>query len=163
MKRIDLIDLVLDAGADIDAPDPSGATPLGEAIGQRDPLIVVHLLDRGAKLNARNHFGHTPISSAASISTPAVVGLLLDRGADPLDSQHPALVEAASRDRDDIIQFLATRGITPDRPGSGGARALTLAQRSGAKRAAAALLALGAVADVPTTAPSAALDLAPQQ
>src|SRR5688500_8860471 len=79
MKRIDLIDLVLDAGANIEAADPSGATPLLEAIVTRDPRVVAHLLDRGARLNARTANGHTPLSNAAAVSTTDVIALLIDR------------------------------------------------------------------------------------
>jgi hypothetical protein len=150
-KRLDLVDLVLDAGANIEAADPSGDTPLIVAIGTRDPLVVTHLLDRGAKLNARDARGHTAISWAAAISTTDVIGLLIERGADPQDPLRPALHAAVERDRDDVVRFLAGRGIVPT------SEALTLARKSGARRAASALIALGAF-EPPTTAPSAAID-----
>jgi FOG: Ankyrin repeat len=50
----------LDAGADIDARNKKGETPLHVAIIGRNKAIVQLLLDRGADKDARDKSGLTP-------------------------------------------------------------------------------------------------------
>ncbi len=76
---------LLDAGAEVDARDRWGRTPLHSAAGSRrqgigDSLVVV-LLEAGADVNARSESGATPLH--LSLNHPAVVTTLLEFGADP--------------------------------------------------------------------------------
>ena len=74
----------LDAGADLEARDGLGRTPLhrAAAFGER-PAMIRALLDAGADLEARDDAGHTPLHWAAQFSQhPAVIETLLDAGAD---------------------------------------------------------------------------------
>ena len=68
------------AGADVNAADDRGATPLMYAALFDGPDFVKALVDRGANVNAANKYGSTALMWAAG-QTPNVK-LLLDRGAD---------------------------------------------------------------------------------
>ncbi len=76
--------LLLDHGADIEAMDDKGRTPLHEAVEfNTDPAVAAVLLDHGANIEARADEGITPLHRAAENNVePAVAALLLDRGAD---------------------------------------------------------------------------------
>jgi ankyrin repeat protein len=85
---IEAISLLLDAGADVNQPGPTGdnwdATPLQHAILQRQPAVVRLLLDRGADPNRVGGPGSpAPLFLAAGDSDPAILKLLLAHGADP--------------------------------------------------------------------------------
>ena len=77
------IELLLDRGANTEARDNLGYTPLHQAAFWNTPLaIVAVLLDGGANIEARDDRGQTPLHIAAFFGErPAVISLLLDRGA----------------------------------------------------------------------------------
>ena len=78
-----VIGLLLEAGADLEALEIAGETPLHFAAGNANAVAVEALLAAGANLEARGEEGRTPLHSAAmSYKDPAVViGLLLEAGA----------------------------------------------------------------------------------
>src|SRR5215218_10223610 len=85
---IDPINLLLDSGADVNRPGPTGdnwdATPLQHAILERQPAAVCVLLDRGADPNRRAGPGSpAPLLLAAGDTDPAILKMLLAHGADP--------------------------------------------------------------------------------
>lgn len=80
-----IVRLLLQAGADPNAPDDDGLSPLHHGAENSNPMVVTHLLDAGADLNARDNDGYTALHWAAAQSgNGRVVKVLLDRGADPL-------------------------------------------------------------------------------
>ena len=79
-----IVRLLLRAGADPDAPDDYGRTPLHRGAENSNPMVVTHLLDAGADLGARDNEGYTALHWAAAQSgNGRVIKVLLDRGADP--------------------------------------------------------------------------------
>jgi ankyrin repeat protein len=77
---------LLDAGADPNAADADGMTPLHFAAAQGSVDVVRLLLDAGADPNAKSANGETPLYVAVRNTTPAALGvmrLLRERGADP--------------------------------------------------------------------------------
>jgi ankyrin repeat protein len=68
---------LLENGADIDAQDLFGRTPLHKAV--RDAEMVAFLIAQGADVNVTDVFGRTPLHQA--VSYPESVVLLIDFGA----------------------------------------------------------------------------------
>ena len=75
----------LSQGADLEATDSKGRTPLHRAAEYSEtPAVVKALLDAGAHLEAKDKDGETPLHRAVlNSTTPEVVKALLDTGADP--------------------------------------------------------------------------------
>jgi ankyrin repeat protein len=86
-NRLEVIAILLDAGADIESP-AGGRTPLMEAIMRGAVEAVAVLLDKGADLEARDDLlGATPLILAAGGRTRAIP-LLLKREADATASDN---------------------------------------------------------------------------
>ena len=60
------IDLCLSRGADINATNDAGDTPLHAAAGRGADAVIRFLVAHGAKLDAKNRAGRTPLDVAAS-------------------------------------------------------------------------------------------------
>ena len=79
------ITALLDAGADIEAQDEHGETPLHRAaVSNYEAAGVTALLDAGADIEARDRWGRTPLhhTAGAGWHSPGVITALLDAGAD---------------------------------------------------------------------------------
>ena len=82
--QADTVQMLLDAGATIDARFASGSTALYEAALKGDNQIVSLLVSRGANVNVRETTsGTTPLYAAAAFGREEVVETLLLWGADP--------------------------------------------------------------------------------
>jgi len=104
---------LLENGADIDAQDLFGRTPLHRAVA--DPAMVAFLIREGANVNTRDVFGRTPLHEALPYVESVV--LLVDFGAE-IDAQdfmgHTPLERATrlgtSRRNLTVIQLLLGAG-----------------------------------------------------
>lgn len=74
---------LLKQGANVNAPEPNGTTPLHWAVYQRDAAMVKRLLAAGAKPNVVNQFGSSPMQEAAITGDAPIIKMLLAAGADP--------------------------------------------------------------------------------
>jgi hypothetical protein len=116
---------LLDNGADVNARDDVGGTPLFSACKEPDISPVKRLLERGADVNARSKFGETPLYMAVAYGQEAVVRILLDHGADPSttdDKGQTLLSLAIECDAGQVIEDLLKKHVAELRP-SGGAQA----------------------------------------
>ena len=78
----EIVSLLLDRGADINAVGGDYGTALGAAAFTGEEKIVSLLLDRGADINAVGGKYGTALGVAAFTGEEKIVALLLDRGAD---------------------------------------------------------------------------------
>ena len=78
---LDIVQLLLDHGAEVNAQSQAGNTALIYACCGGYEDVVKLLLDYGALIEAHNENGHTPLMEAASGGHVNVAKLLLERGA----------------------------------------------------------------------------------
>ena len=75
--------MLLAAGAEVDARDDDGETPLYEvAFGSGEPAVLQALIEAGSEVNARDNRGNTALRMAAVTSNPKATEVLLAAGAD---------------------------------------------------------------------------------
>jgi ankyrin repeat protein len=145
---------MLDAGADIDRPNPDGMTPMMMALDNGYPDVARYLLDEGANPHTWDWWGRTPLYVAVTLrggpdSHPGprlpesldLIEALLDAGVNPnpqLAFKEPSRGGRDNRFRDDLL----TTGATP----------LLRAAQTFDNDVVRALLAHGALVDLPTAA-----------
>jgi ankyrin repeat protein len=90
---IDAVKALLDAGADVNAKDIRGMTPLMFAVSSevQDPVLVKLLLTRGARMDERSAAGETALDWARKFGRRPVIALLAGGG-----GIHTAVGEEAS-------------------------------------------------------------------
>jgi ankyrin repeat protein len=182
--RADLVDVLLEAGADLEARTEHDRTPLHVAL-ERAPQLVDLLLARGAepdgaaaaylgdtaRLAARLDSGESAVRDDAVTSllefaalggSVEAVQLLLDRGADPDDG---SLLDAARAGHPDVLALLLAAGARVDRrdPDTGRTAlhaAVEAGPDGGHLECVRALLAAGADRELTTSDGASALDIA---
>ena len=116
---------MVDAGVDMDRPNPDGMTPMIMALDNGYPAVARYLLDRGANPHTWDWWGRTPLYVAVTMrggpdSRPGprppesleLIAALLDAGVNPnaqLAFKEPSRGGRDNRFRDDLL----TTGATP--------------------------------------------------
>ena len=138
-----VVSLLLAAGADPNATDDDGETPLGLAAWNGNPMVTSHLLRAGADPNIADNEGGTPLYTAVGENSLRAVQLLLGAGADPNavgnDGWSP-LHSAARLNAERIARLLLDAGANPNTPNGAGMTPLHNAAREGAEHVADLLL-----------------------
>ena len=108
---------LVEAGDDVDAPEPDGTTALHWAVRQDRAGIAKLLLRAGADADAANRYGMTPLSLAGTNGNAEIVALLLDAGADPnraTPEGETPLMTAARTGNPEVLRLLLTHGARVD-------------------------------------------------
>lgn len=112
---IDEVKMLLEKGANLNAPSSSSDTPLIKAIVLQNEKIVELLLDNGANPNMTNNLGYSPLHIAASKNSTEILNALLSHGAEIDQRATQAqggtpLMLAVFNDRINIVKGLVANG-----------------------------------------------------
>jgi len=110
---VETADLLIRAGARVDAANDLGATPLWMASLNGSAAMVGRLLGAGANPNLALLLGETPLMIASRSGNPDVVTQLIDKGAN-VNTRGPrgqtALMWAVAEQHPDVVKVLLARG-----------------------------------------------------
>lgn len=130
-RQTKIVPLLLEAGADVQAPDSAARTPLHLAVERGDAVVVRELLRRKADPTKRDRVGWTPLHHAAAKNRLEIATLLLDSGMNPnllSELGGTPLHEAAAAGSMEIVTLLLARGVDPSIRSKPGVTALDLAR-----------------------------------
>jgi hypothetical protein len=115
--QLDMVELLLSSGADVNGAGPDSATPIYEAAEAGHLQVVRRLLSAGAEANKGSQTGGPPLFGAIRGGHGDVVGQLLASGAD-VNAKAPnsstPLLEAAVRGDASIVTALLDAGAKLD-------------------------------------------------
>jgi ankyrin repeat protein len=147
-NRAEVVAILIDSKADINATDRTGKTPLTMAAENSAVDATKLLIERGADLNKRDQIGGTPLTWACGLGSAPTVQLLIESGADltvvDINGLTP-LIWAAGIGKPESVKLLLER--KPDlavQDGVTGDTALMRAVRSGKTESVKLLIEAGA-------------------
>jgi len=85
--QVGIVKALVDNGAQVDAADHNGCTPLIFAVGNNDDGVAEVLLDAGANVNLKDHQGHTAWYYARHFGYHDLAEVLEARGATTVQSE----------------------------------------------------------------------------
>jgi ankyrin repeat protein/L-ascorbate metabolism protein UlaG (beta-lactamase superfamily) len=144
---LEVVEFLVEAGAEVDAGDNENTTPLGLAALEGHPDVVRYLVSRGADALAADDNGATALHWAAYNGHLEIVKMMVGLGADvnalKVNGSH-ALIGAAYGGHTETVQYLISQGAQLDVQNQSGYSALLLAAFRGNEETLKALLDAGA-------------------
>lgn len=114
-KATNVIQHLIDRGADVNRMGYKGFTPLVSMVQQREPDLINLLLNNGANIDQRDANGDTPLIFAIREGQTDLIQLLVSRGANVNQpngaGRLPISINPKSRG-DDIHDYLVSQGAT---------------------------------------------------
>lgn len=132
-KEGEIAEVLIAAGADVNAADPSKRTPLHLCVDRNLPEVAAALLKAKAKPNEWDKAGWTPLHNAAAKNRLEMTKVLLAGGADLKvlsERGGTPLHEAAASADAELIQFLLDQGVDPGVEAGDGDSAYDVAVRA---------------------------------
>ncbi|MEE8525516.1 MAG: ankyrin repeat domain-containing protein, partial [Thermoanaerobaculia bacterium] len=158
------VELLIAAGADVNAVCSFDMTPLHHSARQGDVASLVELLAAGARVEARESHGETALIIAADRDSLAAVEALLAAGAEVgarSAGGNTALHEAIGGRQSEIVRSLLAAGADPGAKNSAGRSPLEEARRFGTAELVTILESAGpSIAATPSAAPSSPAEAA---
>jgi uncharacterized protein len=119
MRRdLSAVSSLIQQKADVNAPQPDGATALHWAVQNNDLSMADLLIRSGAKVSAANRFGATPLALACINGSAAMIEKLVNAGADPKaplsELGETPLMMAARTGNVDAVKLLLDHGAVVD-------------------------------------------------
>lgn len=162
----DVVRVLLEHGAAIDAKNAEGNTPLFAAVHQQHPAVARILLEKGADVNAKNMYGYAPVRAASRNGNGEILKLLIEKGADvnikDKKGDTPLLV-AVEEGNIETVKILIAAGADVNVIGSHGGTPLHTAAAFGFADIVKILVEKGAKQDVKDRRNNTPLDLAEQR
>ena len=142
---------LIELGADLNACDAEGRTPLHFATASGNESLVQALLDAGADPLMIDNFKLTNLHQAAIIGKDSLVQIFLDLMKDPQSEDitgSTALSMAVSRGHSNVVRLLIEQGFNVEKQDDLGLAPLHLASSSGNLEIASLLIANGSSVDL---------------
>ncbi|EAN31961.1 Ankyrin repeats (3 copies) family protein [Theileria parva strain Muguga] len=111
LNKIQLVEMLLKRGANVNTFDSFGTTALHAACEESNLDVITLLLEKSANPDAQDVFGRTPLHLAVMENKPLVVNLLLDYGASLNIKEYsygetPVMTAIRTRNENIVLTFL---------------------------------------------------------
>lgn len=112
-RKLDVLELLVGLGADINAQNNVGNTALINAVLREHQDVIEWAMDHGANINTSNKAGLSALHFAASLGNVHLVRLLVDLGANTsaiTNQQNSVLMNAVMNNKLGVVQWLVSNG-----------------------------------------------------
>lgn len=151
-KNMEAAKVLIHHGADVNARNSEGNTPLYIAVHQDLPdEFIAFLIEKGADATVRNKYGYTPLRAASRNGRSSIAKMLLDKGAgvNPRDRKGDIPLHVAmDSGHGDAARFLIESGADINAVGTHGDAPLHIAVAKGQAEVVRLLLGKGADCNV---------------
>lgn len=131
--RADTIQILIDHGADVNAPNASKKTPLMYAVKNDHKDAVQVLIDNAANIQAKDINGSTVLHYCMRSDDSVIADLLVNHGVDVNERDnfgYTALHDAARSGNEGLCEFLINRGAEVNVKGMNGLTPLMVAEKT---------------------------------
>lgn len=117
---VDILKILIDAGAKVDVRSPHGSTPLESAVLNGHLKVVQMIVEHGANIDSQDSRYYTPLHHATTLNRLEIVKYLVEKGADIRAKVYDgslAIHIAAMNDNREIVELFLNKGLSVDEIG----------------------------------------------